>query len=86
MHGIRDLWYKGGAAGTTFNNDDFAPDVDYTMFWASTTASADTTNAWTVFLTDGASSTYGSKSATTTKLGSGVSDPSYSNSVICVRP
>jgi hypothetical protein len=86
MHGIRDLWYKGGTAGTASNNDDFAPDVDYTMFWASTTASADTTNAWTVFLTDGTSSTYGVKSGTTTKLGSGGADPSYSNSVICVRP
>jgi formylglycine-generating enzyme required for sulfatase activity len=82
MHGMRDLYFKGGTGGTASNNFNFAPDVDNFMFWAATTASSDTTNAWTIFLADGTSSTAASKSGTTTGFGAGLT---YSNSVICVR-
>jgi hypothetical protein len=82
MHGFRDLYYKGGTAATTSNNSNFGPNVDSTMFWAATTASADTDNAWTVFLTDGTSVTRAPKSSLTTPFGTGLN---YNNSIICVR-
>jgi hypothetical protein len=74
MHGFRDLW---------LSNSNFAPDADNYMFWSATTASADTTNAWSVFMTDGTSSTAGVKSGTITGFGGGLN---YTNTVVCVRP
>ena len=72
QHGIRQLGYKGGAAGgdTLDNNSFFIADVDQ-LFWSATTLSNNTANAWRVNLLSG---------------NTGHSDKTTSLRILCVSP
>lgn len=76
LHGLRDIGYKGGTAGTVMNNSFFIPNVDDAYFWSATTGSAATTSAWH-YLSDGTANT-ALKSSTITSA--------YNHTHVCIRP